>query len=73
MSTETDVHLTFELEEKVTKRIKSTMLDALAMGPQGDRGIQGATAQALKYELLNDSYFIAEMTKRIGQRMGNSY
>lgn len=75
MSAETDVALMMELEGKIDQRIKDTMYETLlgreAASTVDNQMVHYAAAQAVKTVLLSDSYFITELTKRIGQKMQN--
>lgn len=77
-----DAAMLLELQEKITDRIRGQirlMIDS-AYGtlstPQPynasllDPGVMNnALMQNIRQQLLNDSYFITELTKRIGQKM----
>jgi len=75
MSAETDVALMMELEGKINKRIKDVMYESVIgytpTVPSTTSNIQYAIAQGVKNSLLNDSSVVAELTKRIGQKMQN--
>ena len=75
MSAETDVALMMELEGKINQRIKDVMYESVIgytpTVPSTTSNIQYAIAQGVKNSLLNDSSFVAELTKRIGQKMQN--
>lgn len=85
MSTEQeDAVLLLELEEKITRRIREQirmMADGVntpAVHTYSDPALDPATTQYALYQnlramLLNDQTFITDMTKRIGQRMGQIY
>ena len=87
MSTEQeDAVLLLELEEKITCRIREQirlMADGVAAAPSVPMQVHpslldpGAMYRALlqnvRHSLLNDTYFVTEMTKRIGQRMSQMY
>lgn len=88
MSTEQeDAVLLLELEEKITRRIRTQirmMLDGyhpipgLAAAEYTDPLLLPATLRAVMLDsvrnhILNDGQFIAELTKRIGQRMSQVY
>lgn len=75
MSAETDVALMMELEGKINQRIKDVVYETMT-GSQptaytSNSNIQYAMAQGIKNSLLNDSYFITELAKRIGHKMQN--
>ena len=75
MSAETDVALMMELEGKINQRIKDVMYESVIgytpTVPSTTSNIQYAIAQGVKNSLLNDSSFVMELTKRIGQKMQN--
>ena len=75
MSAETDVALMMELEGKINQRIKDVLYESVIgytpTVPSTTSNIQYAIAQGVKNSLLNDSSFVAELTKRIGQKMQN--
>jgi len=83
MSTEQeDAVLLLQLEEKITRRIRSqirSMVDGSSSSAQlndvllDPATMQIALVQNIKSALLNDSYFVTELTKRIGQRMSQIY
>ena len=75
MSAETDVALMMELEGKINQRIKDVMYESMVgytpTVPATTPNIQYAMAQGVKNSLLNDSSFVMELAKRIGQKMQN--
>ena len=75
MSAETDVALMMELEGKINQRIKDVMYESVIgytpTVPSTTSNIQYAIAQGVKNSLLNDSSFVTELAKRIGQKMQN--
>jgi hypothetical protein len=75
MSAETDVALMMELEGKINQRIKDVLYESVVgyipTSPAANSNIQLAIAQGVKTSLLNDTGFITELTKRIGQKMQN--
>lgn len=84
MSTEQeDAVLLLELEEKITQRIREQIC-MMALGTEAATGSYTPAACApastlstlvsnIKFNLLSDSHFIAELTKRIGQKMATVY
>lgn len=77
MSTETDVALMVELEEKIDQRIRDSMYKAIngytTASPVSTTMMQSAIAVSVKSSILNDSVFLTDLAKRIGQRMQNMY
>ena len=84
MSTEQeDAVLLLELEEKITQRIREQirmMAEGVAVPTGTYAQVSCAPASVLstlvaniKFNLLNDAHFIAELTKRIGQKMATVY
>ena len=77
MSAETDVALMVELEEKIDQRMRDAIYRAMNgytnAAPVSAGLAQAAVANAVKTSLLNDTAFLTELTKRIGQRMQNAY
>ena len=77
MSAETDVALMVELEEKINQRILDSLHKAMygytSSSPVNAAMVQAAVANAAKTQILNDTAFLTELTKRIGQRMQNAY
>lgn len=79
MSTEQeDVAMLLELEEKITRRIRAqirNMIDGRSDSAELHDSLLDPTAmniilmQNVKNALLNDGYFISQMTQKIGQRM----
>lgn len=73
MSTETDVALMVELEEKIDQRIRDSMYKAIngytTASPVSTTMMQSAIAVSVKTSILNDNVFIADLTRRIGQKM----
>jgi hypothetical protein len=77
MSAETDVALMVELEEKIDQRVRDGVYKAIygftSSSPVSASMVQSAVANAAKTQILNDTAFLTELTKRIGQRMQNAY
>jgi len=77
MSTETDVALMVELEEKIDQRIRESMYKAIngytTASPVSTTMMQSAIAVSVKSSILNDNVFLTDLAKRIGQRMQNMY
>ncbi len=77
MSAETDVALMVELEEKIDQRIQDAMYKAIngyaTASPVSTAMMQSAIAISVKASILNDTVFLTDLTKRIGQRMQNAY
>ena len=83
MSTEQeDVAMLLELEEKITRRIRAqirNMIDGRADSLELHDSLLEPTAMHItlamnvKNALLNDDYFIAQMTQKIGHRMSMTY
>jgi hypothetical protein len=77
MSTETDVALMVELEEKIDQRIRDSMYKAIngytTASPVSTTMMQSAIAVSVKASILNDNVFLTDLAKRIGQRMQNMY
>jgi hypothetical protein len=77
MSAETDVALMVELEDQINQRIRDGIYRAMNgytnSGPISPNMAQSAVANAVKNNILNDTAFLTELTKRIGQRMQNAY
>jgi len=77
MSAETDVALMVELEEKIDQRIRDSMYKAIngytTASPVSTTMMQSAIAVSVKASILNDSVFLTDLAKRIGQRMQNMY
>lgn len=73
MSAETDVALMVELEEKIDQRIRDAMYKAIngcaTASPVSTTMMQSAIAISAKNSILNDNVFIADLTRRIGQKM----
>lgn len=83
MSTEQeDAVLLLELEEKITRRIRAqirAVVDNIENASELHDSMltpgvmYGTLLQNIRHHLLNDAYFVTEMTKRIGQKMSNTY
>jgi hypothetical protein len=88
MSTEQeDVVLLLQLEEKVTRRIRSqirlmatmhhspsaAVTDQIADDLLDPAAIYGTLVANIRTSLLNDPTFISEMTRRVGQRISQVY
>lgn len=75
MSAETDVALMMELEGKINQRIKDVVYETMTGSQPSayvtNSNIQYAMAQGIKHSLLNDTSFVMELAKRIGQKMQN--
>ena len=75
MSAETDVALMVELEEKIDQRIRDGLYIAMNgytnASPVSASMVQLAVARSVKDSILSDTVFIAELTRRIGQKMLN--
>ncbi len=75
MSAETDVALMVELEDQINQRIRDGLYIAMNgytnASPVNAGMVQAAVASAVKNNILNDTGFIAELTRRIGQKMQN--
>ena len=75
MSAETDVALMVELEEQINQRIRDGIYTAINgytnASPVSAGMVQSAVANSVKTSILNDTVFIAELTRRIGQKMLN--
>ena len=75
MSAETDVALMVELEEQINQRIRDGIYTAVNgytnASPVSAGMVQSAVATSVKTSILNDTVFIAELTRRIGQKMQN--
>jgi hypothetical protein len=73
MSTETDVALMVELEEKINQRIQNGIYAAMNGHQPASQVsaeiVQAAVANLVKHRILNDNVFLTELAKRIGQRM----
>ena len=77
MSAETDVALMVELEAKIDQRILDSLHKAMNgytnPSPASAAMVQAAVASSVKTYILNDTAFLTELTRRIGQRMQNAY
>jgi hypothetical protein len=77
MSAETDVALMVELEDQINQRIRDGLYTAMNgytnASPVSAAMAQAAVASSVKTYMLNDTAFLTELTKRIGQRMQNAY
>ena len=75
MSTETDVALMVELEEQINQRIQNGIYTAIngyiTASPVSATMVQTAIASSVKANILSDTGFIAELTRRIGHKMQN--
>jgi hypothetical protein len=75
MSAETDVALMVEIEDKIDQRIRDSLHKAMygytSSSPVSAAMAQAAVASSVKNNILNDTGFIAELTRRIGQKMQN--
>ena len=75
MSAETDVALMMELEGKINQRIKDVLYESVVgyvpTAAATTPNIQYAIAQGVKNSLLNDTGFVTELARRIGQKMQN--
>lgn len=84
MSTEQeDVAMLLELEAKITRRIREQIRNMIDGRTDGAAELHDSLldpiamnislAMTVKNALLNDNYFIAQMTQKIGQRMSHTY
>lgn len=84
MSTEQeDVAMLLELEEKITRRIREQIRNTIDGRAGGTAELHDSLldptamhislVMTVKNALLNDNYFIAQMTQKIGQRMSMTY
>ena len=75
MSAKTDVALMVELEEQINQRIRDGIYTAIngytTASPVSAAMAQAAVANSVKANILSDTGFIAELTRRIGQKMQN--
>ena len=73
MSAETDVALMVELEEQINQRIRDGIYTAINgytnASPVSASMVQSAVASSVKTSILNDNVFIADLTRRIGQKL----
>lgn len=82
MTEEANTILALELDAKVRQRIRQEVtliaqgvdIPPPTMNPHSNAfDIQSLLAQSLVSHLCNNPYFITEITKRIGQKMQNTY